>query len=129
MRPFYLLLALALAAALAGCGKGPKGDPGPRGPPGPQGVPGPPGPQGPPGPAGPMGPRGEQGPPSPSIRVIRKECLAGNCNVSCRADEVLVNAYCGPTRGAATFLGERAVSCGVEARPGESPLVAVCVAR
>jgi len=75
-----------------------------------------------------MGPRGEQGPPSPSVRVLRANCLGGDCKVSCRDDEVLVNAYCGPARNPATYLGERAASCGVVANPANAPLVAVCVA-
>jgi hypothetical protein len=128
MRASCLTLALALAVGLAGCGKGPKGNPGPPGPPGPQGVPGATGPPGPQGPSGPRGPQGQQGPPSPSVRVVRNTCLSGNCTVSCRADEVLVMAYCGPTRNAATFLGEREASCGVVANPANGPLVVVCVA-
>jgi hypothetical protein len=47
--------------------------------------------------------------------------------VICRDDEVLVTAYCGPTRNAATFLGERGATCGVEPNPANDPLVAVCV--
>lgn len=128
MRASYFLLAVALAVSLTGCGKGPNGDPGPAGPPGPQGSAGRPGPQGPAGPAGPVGPRGEQGPPSPSVRVVRSDCLNGDCTVRCRDDEVLVTAYCGPARNAATFLGERAATCGVEADPAKAPLIAVCVA-
>jgi hypothetical protein len=128
MRATHLFLALALAAALTGCGKGPKGDPGPPGPPGTKGDPGPPGPAGSSGPAGPPGPRGEQGPPSPSVRVLHNDCLSGNCTLACRDDEILVSAYCGPARNPATFLGERSVSCGVESNPARAPLVAVCVA-
>ncbi|MGB6538156.1 MAG: hypothetical protein WBF58_19580 [Xanthobacteraceae bacterium] len=125
---FALALALALAVGLAGCAKGPKGDPGPNGPPGPKGDPGQTGPIGPKGQPGPPGPQGQQGPPSPSVRVIRNTCLSGNCASSCRADEILVVAYCGPSRRAATFLGEREASCGVLANPANGPLVAVCVA-
>ena len=128
MRAGHLALAVALVVALAGCGQGPKGDSGPAGPQGPKGDPGPPGPAGPLGPPGPQGPRGEQGPPSPSVRVVRSNCLSGDCTVTCRDNEVLVTAYCGPTRNAATFLGERTASCGVEANPANAPLVAVCVA-
>jgi hypothetical protein len=128
MRASCLTLVLAVAVGLAGCAKGPKGDPGPRGPAGPQGVPGPTGPPGPQGATGPRGPQGQEGPPSPSVRVVRNACLSGNCTVSCRADEVLVMAYCGPSRNAATFLAEREVSCGVLANPANGPLVAVCVA-
>lgn len=113
---------------LAGCGEGPKGDPGPAGPAGPKGDAGPAGPTGPVGPPGPPGPQGQQGPPSPSVRVVRMDCLVGGCSATCRGDEVLVSAYCGPARNAATFLGEREVSCGVEANAANGPLVAICVA-
>ena len=47
--------------------------------------------------------------------------------MTCHDDEVLVTAYCGPTRKAATFLDERGASCGFEPNPANDPLVAVCV--
>ena len=128
MRAGRLLLVLALFAGLAGCGKGPPGDTGPAGPDGAKGDPGPRGPAGPPGPPGPPGPQGQQGQPSPSIRVVRSDCLNGNCTVECHGNEVLVTAYCGPTRNPAKFLAERGATCGVEAGPANAPLVAVCVA-
>ncbi len=31
-----------------------------------------------------------------SIRVVRSDCLNGNCTVQCHDNEVLVTAYCGP---------------------------------
>jgi len=113
---------------LAACGKGPKGDPGQPGPAGAKGDPGTAGPPGPVGPAGPQGPRGEQGPPGPSIRVIRSDCLGGVCTASCRGDEILVSAYCGPARKPANYVGERQVTCGVDATAANVPLVAICVA-
>jgi Collagen triple helix repeat (20 copies) len=128
MRSGYLLVLGALLLALAGCGQAPKGDPGPPGPTGPKGDPGTPGATGPVGPPGPPGPQGQQGPPSPTIRVIRSDCLAGYCSVMCRGDEVLVSAYCGPSRSPATFLGERQASCGIDATAANKPLVAVCAA-
>ena len=92
------LFMLVLATfGLGGCGQGPKGDPGQPGLQGPKGDPGVAGPPGPVGPAGPPGPQGQQGPPSPSIRVVRNNCLSGECTASCRGDEVLVSAYCGPS--------------------------------
>lgn len=128
MRVGYLLLVGALALGLANCGKSQKGDPGPQGPPGPKGDAGPAGPAGPVGPPGPPGLQGEQGPPSPTVRVIRLNCLVGGCSASCRGDEVLVSAYCGPARNPATYIGERQVSCGVEANAANAPLVAICAA-
>ena len=123
MRAAHVALAVALLTALAGCSKGPQGDPGPSGPQGPKGDVGP---MGPPGPAGPQGEKGAAGPPSPSVRVVKSDCVSG-CQVQCADNEVLVTAYCGATRNAAQFLGERAASCGPEASASNKPLVAVCV--
>ena len=129
MRTARLIVAAALIALLAGCGQGPKGDAGPPGPQGPKGDTGAAGPTGPVGPPGPPGPQGEQGPPSPTVRVVRKDCLTGGgCSATCRGDEILVSAYCGPSRNPATFVGERDISCGVEANAANVPLVAICVA-
>jgi hypothetical protein len=61
-----------------------------------------------------------------TLRVIRNNCLGGACTASCRGDEVLVSAYCGPSRNQPTFLGERQVSCGIEATTANAPLVAFC---
>jgi Collagen triple helix repeat (20 copies) len=128
LRAAGAFFALALTLTLAGCGQDAKGDPGPAGPAGPKGDQGPPGQTGPEGPPGQIGPQGEQGPPSPTIRVVRSSCLtAGDCPVECRANEVLVTAYCGPTRNPATFIGERQATCGVEASTANAPAVGVCV--
>ena len=95
------LFMLVLATfGLGGCGQGPKGDPGQP---------------------------GLQGPQGPSLRVVRNNCLSGECTASCRGDEVLVSAYCGPSHNAATFLDERQASCGIEVTSANAPLVAVCV--
>jgi hypothetical protein len=59
--------------------------------------------------------------------VLRSGCVAGNCTLTCRDNEVLVTAYCGPNRNAATLLAERSASCGVEANTANGPLVVVCV--
>jgi hypothetical protein len=126
MHSARLMVIGLLVLSLAGCGKAPKGDPGPVGPPGPKGDTGAPGPPGPVGPVGPPGARGEQGPPSPSVRIVRSNCLGGECSASCRGDEVLVSAYCGPSRSQPTFLNERTASCGVEATAANAPLVVVC---
>lgn len=130
MRAAHLTLAVALlvgvSGSLAGCGKGPQGDAGPAGPQGPKGDAGPAGPIGPPGPPGPVGPQGQAGAPSPSVRVVKSDCVSG-CTIQCQDNEVLVTAYCGPTRNQAQFLGERGASCGPAASPSNAPLVAVCV--
>lgn len=141
MRIVALMTAVALSICLAGCGQGQpgaKGDPGPPGSPGPKGDAGPAGPagtagragaQGPPGPAGPQGPAGPAGA-APTgggseIRVVRSECTAADCTVSCNSDEFLLTAYCGARRGSAVFQSEQSASC---ARRGaaSSPLVAAC---
>jgi hypothetical protein len=129
MRVGYWALTGLLLVAVAGCGQGQSqktAQPGPQGPPGPQGdagAAGPPGPVGPPGPAGPAGP---QGPASPTFRIITDNCLSGICTASCRGDEYLVGAYCGPARKPATFVGERQVTCGIEPTAASVPLVAFC---
>jgi hypothetical protein len=128
MRATHLVVAVALLAGLAACGKGQQGDAGAAGPQGPKGDAGPVGPIGPPGPAGPAGPQGQQGAPSPSVRVIRNDCISSACTVECHENEVLVTAYCGPTRNPAQFLAERSASCGPAASPSNAPLVAVCIA-
>jgi Collagen triple helix repeat (20 copies) len=121
------LFLLALATfGLGGCGQGPKGDPGQAGPPGPKGDQGAAGPPGPVGADGPPGPQGPPGPPGPSLRVVRNDCLSGQCTVSCHGDEVLIAAYCGPAHNPATYLDERQVSCGIEVTSSNAPLVAVC---
>jgi Collagen triple helix repeat (20 copies) len=131
MRTAHLTVTVAfligLSGALAGCGKGPQGDAGPAGPQGPKGDVGAAGPAGPPGPPGPVGPAGETGPPGPSVRVVKSDCVSG-CTVQCQDNEILVTAYCGPTRNPAQYLGDKGASCGPTASPANAPLVAVCVA-
>jgi hypothetical protein len=61
------------------------------------------------------------------VRVVRTACLNGNCTIQCRDNEVLVTAYCGPNRNAATLLAERGASCGVAANAENGPLTVVCV--
>ena len=121
------LVAALTCMLIAGCAQpqpGPKGDVGPAGP---QGPPGQPGASGPPGPTGPQGAQGAPGPAS-SIRIVRKDCLQGSCVAECNSNEVLITAYCGPTRKAASFLTERSASCGVIPDPAATPLIAVCAA-
>jgi hypothetical protein len=61
------------------------------------------------------------------VRVVRSACLNGDCTIQCRDNEVLVTAYCGPNRNAATLLAERGASCGVAANAANGPLTVVCV--
>lgn len=121
------LLVLALFVVLSGCFEGEKGDRGATGPAGPRGDPGQRGAAGPVGPAGPPGPQGEQGPPSPTLRVVRVNCKNNaTCTGGCRGDEVLVSAYCGPSRTDPTYIGERQASCGINVLAANTPLVAIC---
>jgi hypothetical protein len=121
-----LLIIAALLGGLAGCGEGPKSDQGPVGPQGPRGEAGPTGPAGSRGPAGRDGAQGEKGAPGGGVRIVRSDCLHGECTLACRDSEILVTAYCGPNRRAATFLAERTASCGVAANTEKGPLVIVC---
>jgi hypothetical protein len=117
MRIAALCGGLAITLCLVGCGQGPqgeKGDPGPTGPAGPQGA------------RGPAGPPGPPGPPGSPVRVVNSSCTSESCAAECRDDEVLLIAYCGPTRNPAVYPGERSASC--RSRGGaNSPLVAVCL--
>jgi hypothetical protein len=106
------LIAITLAVGLAGCGKGTQGEPG---------EPGPAGPPGPKGDAGPRGPAGASG----SMRIVRASCDATSCTAQCGDDEVLLIAYCGSARNAATFPTERSASCRAR-NAANSPLVAAC---
>jgi Collagen triple helix repeat (20 copies) len=120
--------AVVLSICITGCG-GPKGESGSAGPAGERGEPGPPGPAGPAGPPGPPGPSGPAGPPGAqsieaTVRVIRGNCEAAACRAECNQDEVVVNAYCGPRRTAATVVNERTVACARGA--AASPLVMIC---
>jgi len=60
-------------------------------------------------------------------RVVRVNCATESCQVQCEMGEVMVTAYCGPSRKAATFLSESSASCGLTPSNADSPLVAVCV--
>ena len=115
-----------LSAILAGCGKPEAGPQGPKGDAGPQGAAGPQGPTGPAGPPGPQGPPGTPGA-SSMVRIVRAPCTnASECTVTCRDDEIVISAYCGRKRAAASYLTESSVSCGVTPDTTDGPLVAVC---
>ena len=49
------------------------------------------------------------------------------CQAACEMSEVMVTAYCGPSRHSATFLSENSASCGLTPSNADSPLVALCV--
>jgi hypothetical protein len=113
---YRALIVITFSATLAACGKAPeaaKSDPGPPGPPGARGEAGPPGPPGPPGSSAPM-------------RIVRSNCDATSCAAQCSDDEVLLVAYCGPARNAATFPTERSASCRAR-NAANTPLIAACV--
>jgi hypothetical protein len=107
------LIPLLLTLGLAACGNsgapGEKGDPGPSGPAGPQGDRGPPGPPG----------------ASGSVHIVRSSCDASGCTAQCADDEVLLTAYCGATRNAATYPTERSATCRAR-NLANSPLIAAC---
>jgi hypothetical protein len=113
---YRAMIVITFTATLAACGKGPeaaKGDLGPAGPPGARGEAGPAGPPGPPG-------------ASSAVRIVRANCDAASCAAQCSDDEVLLIAYCGAARNAATFPTERSASC----RPrtaANNPLIAACL--
>jgi hypothetical protein len=121
-----LAVVLTLCVPIASCGEGPRGPQGPAGPTGPAGPAGEAGAAGPTGLQGPAGPRGPAGPAS-EVRIVSANCVATTCIAECNTNEVLVTAYCGPSRNPATFLTERSASCGVVPSASDSPLVAVCV--
>jgi len=82
------------------------------------------GPPGERGPAGPAGPRGAAG--DPGLRIVRSDCVTGNCTVECADDEVLLNAYCNPNRTAAAYPAENSAQCRTQGR-GRVEVVAACV--
>jgi len=128
MRIIGILAAVALSLSVAACGDakptaqgaagpaGPAGPPGPKGDVGPSGPTGSAGPSGPQGPAGPAGPQGAQGPAgstasASAVRVLRANCDAGDCSITCNADELVLNAYCGAARAPASFPTDQRATC------------------
>ena len=85
------------------------------------------GPVGDQGPPGPKGPPGDAGPPSTTsgIRIVRSNCDETTCRVQCGDNEMLLTAYCGPSRNTAIIPTERAATCRSPV-PANNPLVAVC---
>jgi hypothetical protein len=62
---------------------------------------------------------------SSAVRVFRANCDAANCTAQCSDDEVLLIAYCGPTRNPVIFPTERSASCRVR-NTANNPLIAAC---
>jgi hypothetical protein len=86
---------------------------------------GPAGERGPPGPPGAPGARGPAG--DTAIRVVRVDCsLTGNCTAECAGDEILLSAYCSPTRGPVVYPSEQSAACRLVAR-GKVEVVAACL--
>jgi hypothetical protein len=112
---YRTLIVITLAASLMGCGKSSQGEKGDPGPPGPAGAKGDPGPRGPAGPAGASG----------AMRIVKASCDPNSCTAQCGDDEVMLIAYCGPTRLPAMFLTERSASCRART-PANNPLIAAC---
>jgi len=58
---------------------------------------------------------------------VRANCdgAASACSAQCGDDEVLLIAYCGTARNAATFPTERSASCKTR-NAANSPLIAAC---
>ena len=64
---------------------------------------------------------------SSQFRLVRAPCTSSSeCQVSCRTDEVVVTAYCGTKRAAASFLTDQTVYCGINPDTTGGPLVVVC---
>jgi hypothetical protein len=83
---------------------------------------GPPGERGPVGPAGPRGPAGDAG-----IRIVRSECVTGNCTAQCEPDEVLLTAHCGVGRAQAVYPTEHSALCRSPRSTAKVEVVAACV--
>ena len=121
-----IALAVVLSATVASCGQPTPGPQGPKGDTGAKGDPGAPGPVGAVGPPGPQGPQGTPGT-SSQFRLVRSACTSNlDCMITCRDDEIVISAYCGTKRGAATYLSDTSASCGVTPDTTAGPLVAVC---
>lgn len=86
------------------------------------GAPGERGPAGPPGPAGQRGPAGD-----PGIRVVRADCTTGTCGADCADDEILLSAYCSPTRGPVIYPTEHSAACRPPVGRGRVEVVAACI--
>lgn len=84
-------------------------------------VRGEPGPRGERGPAGAAGPQGD-----PGIRILRSDCVGGNCTVNCDDGEVLLTAHCGIGRTPAIYPTDRSALCRSRGK-AKVQIVAACV--
>jgi hypothetical protein len=83
--------------------------------------------RGEPGPRGERGPAGTQGPPGdPGIRILRYDCVGGNCTLKCEDDEVLLTAHCGIGRTPAVYSSENSALCRSRGT-AKVQIVAACV--
>ena len=88
-----LIVGIIITIALAGSlmtwdgAKGPTGNQGPAGPKGPTGNP---------------GPLGEESGQVSSLRIVQSNCDQTSCTAQCGENEILLTAYCGPKRNAAS---------------------------
>jgi hypothetical protein len=85
------------------------------------GIRGEPGPRGERGPPGPRGPAGD-----PGVRILRQECVGGNCTVECESDEVLLTAHCGIGRTPAVYPSQSSALCRSRGT-AKVEIVAACV--
>jgi len=60
-----------------------------------------------------------------SLRVVRVNCNVDGCSVACNPDEIVLVAYCGRRREAATLQTEQQASCRTRGAHS-SPLIAAC---
>ena len=86
------------------------------------------GPQGERGPTGPAGPAGARGPAGEAaIRIVRAECVANTCTAECAEDEMLLSAYCSPTRSPVTYPTEHSALCRAQSSRVKVEVVAACL--
>jgi hypothetical protein len=86
------------------------------------------GPKGERGPAGPAGQAGARGPAGdPGVRLVRSDCAAGNCTAECAGDEILLSAYCSPSRSPVAYPTEHSAACRSLGGRARVEVVAACI--
>jgi hypothetical protein len=83
------------------------------------------GPRGEPGQPGPPGARGPAG--DPGVRVLRVDCGTAGCAAECAPDEILLGAYCSPSRGPVAYPTEHSAACRPSGARVRVEVVAACV--